>query len=106
MSRVAVGSAIRRGEVLPLDVHRSGRTITFEVDGRPTYRVECKSAALAAKLETRFVWWLGARDWPSFDALHEHVVAEYDRARSCAARMQRGSVFRTEAYGGVGTMRR
>lgn len=97
MSRVVAGQVTnKRGKTGDLMVRRSGSTVTFEVeDGKPVFRVQATSSAVAKEFEGRAIWWLSRREFASFVELHEHVEQEIRWARACAARMQRGSVFRT-----------
>lgn len=95
MSRTVAGVVRNARGQRDLVIHRSGSLITFEVDDKPRYKIQARNVHLAREVEDRCVWWLSRRDFGSFDELHEHVVLELDRARACAARMQRGSVYRT-----------
>lgn len=101
MSRMVAGVLRSGGRDIELVVHRSGSLISFEADGAPRYKIQARSVAVAREVEERCVWWLSRRDFRTFDELHEHVVLELDRSRACAARMQRGSVYRTGPGGSV-----
>ena len=101
MSRVVVGLACRGETEEELSIRRSGSLVTFEVGGRARYKIQARNAHIAREVEERCTWWLSRRVFPSFDALHQHVVEELDRAIACASRMQRGSVYRSGPMGGL-----
>lgn len=97
MSRVVAGVVRNSHGETDIVIHRAGSMVTFEVGGRPRYKIQARNAAIARVVADQCTWWLTRREFASFDALHEHVVMELDAAQACAARMQRGSVFRTDA---------
>lgn len=97
----------------PLVIRRDGVRLLVDVavvqrDGRverEEYVITAKRVVDAVDMQERIERWarLGppyapGKDWPSFQALHEHADAELDAARAFQRRHRSGAFYR---YGGA-----
>lgn len=96
----------------PLVIRRDGVRLLVDVDvvvlgpkgtrvEREEYVITAKRVADAVDMHERLErWarlgppWAPGRDWPSFQALHEHADAELDAAREYQRRHRSGAAYR------------